>query len=402
MNIEIIILITNFILFLVILILLLKQNKKDNKDETSSSLNILLNQNNETRKELLQILETQRKGIFDQIQSFDQRLISSLNQVETKSDKLTKDVNSQLEKIREDNEKRLESIKNTVDEKLTTTLNQRLGESFSVVSKQLEVVHHSLGEMKELANDVGNLSRILMNVKVRGTWGEYQLENILEQILIPSQWKKNVVTRKGTNNRVEFAIILPGKDDNNVYLPIDAKFPKEDYERLQDYQEQGDKQQVVVAKKAIATRIQAEAKDIYEKYIDPPNTTDFAILFLPIEGLFAEVLGINGLVDSIQRDYKVIISGPTTFAALVNSLQMGFKTLAIEKRSEEVWHVLSSVKTEFKRFALQIEKVQQKLNQASTSIDKLGTRTRVMSKKLRLTEDLDEIEEDEVDQNNID
>lgn len=381
------------VILLLLIFFLLKKNK--NKSQTDDSyLNLVLNQNNETRKELFQILENQRKGLSDQIQSFDQRLMTSLENVEHKNDKLTTNVNSQLDKIREDNEKRLESIRLTVDQKLTTTLNTRLGESFKVVSDQLEVVHHSLGEMKELANDVGNLSRILMNIKIRGTWGEYQLENILEQILIPSQWTKNVITRKSTNNRVEFAVILPGKGDSPIYLPIDAKFPKEDYERLQDYQEKGEKDNIIQAKKALAMRLQAEAKDIHQKYIDPPNTTEFGILFLPVEGLYAEVLNINGLIDSIQRDYKVVISGPTTFAALLNSLQMGFKTLAIEKRSEEVWKVLSSVKSEFQRFSNQIEQVQQKLNQASTSIDKLGTRTRVMNKKLNL---VDETEVEEID-----
>lgn len=387
MNINIIILITNLILLVIILFLLIK-NRNNKKDDLN--INLLLNQNTETRKELLQILENQRKGLFDQIQSFDQRLITSLNNVETRSDKLTRDVNNQLEKIQKDNESRLESIRETVDQKLTTTLNQRIGESFKVVSNQLEVVHSSLGEMKELANDVGNLSRILANVKIRGTWGEYQLENLLEQILIPSQWEKNVATKKYSTNRVEFAIILPGKQDKKVYLPIDSKFPKEDYERLQEYQENGDKTNIEIAKKAISNRIISEAKDISQKYIDPPNTTDFAILFLPIEGLFAEVLSINGLIDKIQRDYKIVISGPTTFAALINSLQMGFKTLAIEKRSEEVWNILSSVKTEFNRFSQQIEKVQHKLNQASTSIDHLGTRTRVMSKKLNFAEELED------------
>ncbi len=381
------------VILLLLIFFLLKKNK--NKAKTDDSyLNLVLNQNNETRKELFQILENQRKGLSDQIQSFDQRLMTSLENVEHKNDKLTINVNSQLDKIREDNEKRLESIRLTVDQKLTTTLNTRLGESFKVVSDQLEVVHHSLGEMKELANDVGNLSRILMNIKIRGTWGEYQLENILEQILIPSQWTKNVITRKSTNNRVEFAVILPGKGDSPIYLPIDAKFPKEDYERLQEYQEKGEKDNIIQAKKALAMRLQAEAKDIHQKYIDPPNTTEFGILFLPVEGLYAEVLNINGLIDSIQRDYKVVISGPTTFAALLNSLQMGFKTLAIEKRSEEVWKVLSSVKSEFQRFSNQIEQVQQKLNQASTSIDKLGTRTRVMNKKLNL---VDETEVEEID-----
>jgi len=397
MNINYILIIANIILVLLVLILLIKK-KKSNTIKDDVSLNLLLNQNAETRRELLQILETQRKGLFDQIQSFDQRLNNSLNNVEKKNDKLISDVNIQLDKIQSDNEKRLESMRETVDKKLTTTLNERLGESFKVVSSQLEVVHNSLGEMKKLANDVGDLSRILLNIKVRGTWGEYQLENILEQILIPSQWKKNVATKKLSTNRVEFAIILPGKTQDPIYLPIDAKFPKEDYERLQRYQQQGDKEKILQARKAIMNRIESEAKDISNKYIDPPNTTDFAILFIPVEGLFAEVLSIDGLMDKIQREYKVVISGPTTFAALVNSLNMGFKTLAIEKRSEEVWNLLSTVKTEFKRFSLQIEKVQQKLNQASSSINQLGTRTRVMTKKLDMAESLENIEQEEVEQ----
>lgn len=397
MNINILLIVTNLVLLLIILIILIRSRNTKPIGE-DSSLNILLTQNTETRKELLQILETQRKGLFDQIQSFDQRLNTSLNNVEKKNDKLISDVNIQLDKIQSDNEKRLDSMRETVDKKLTTTLNERLGESFKVVSSQLEVVHNSLGEMKKLANDVGDLSRILMNVKVRGTWGEYQLENILEQILTPSQWKKNVATKKLSLNRVEFAIVLPGKTDEPIYLPIDAKFPKEDYERLQTYQQQGNKEKIIQAKKAIMNRIESEAKDISSKYIDPPNTTDFAILFIPIEGLFAEVLSIDGLIDKIQREHKVVISGPTTFAALVNSLNMGFKTLAIEKRSEEVWNLLSTVKTEFKRFSLQIEKVQQKLNQASSSIDQLGTRTRVMTKKLNMAESLDDLEKDDIEQ----
>jgi DNA recombination protein RmuC len=331
----------------------------------------------------MQMLENERSSLSNQIASFDSHLNLSLSNIENKNENLSKQVYQQLEKIREDNEKRLDVMRKTVDEKLTVTLNTRLNESFKLVSDQLESVHTSLGEMKSLSSGVGDLTRLLGNIKTRGTWGELQAENILSEILVSSQWEKNVITRRGSNFRVEYAVKLPGKGDGVVYLPIDAKFPKEDYERLQKYSLENNKEGIESSIKALAIRIEEEAKDISKKYVDPPNTTDFAILFLPLEGLYAEVLNIPGCFDKLISKYRVVISGPTTFSALINSLQLGFKTLALEKSSEEVWKVLSSIKTEFYRFNEQVEKVQSKLNQATSSLEHLGTRARVMNRKLK-------------------
>ncbi len=375
-SLNIITLIISLVTLTVVIITATK--KKDNRD-----LEILLNQNNETRKELLQMLDSERSNLSTQLAQFDLHLNSSLSNVESKNENLSKQVYVQLERIREDNEKHLDSMRSTVDEKLTTTLNTRLNESFKMVSDQLESVHTSLGEMKSLSAGVGDLSRLLGNIKTRGTWGEMQAENILSDILIDSQWDKNVITRKGSTFRVEFAIKLPGKGDGTVYLPIDAKFPKEDYERIQKYSEENNKVGLDASIKALAIRIEDEAKMIFSKYLDPPHTTEFAILFLPLEGLYAEVLNIPGLFDLLISKYKIVLSGPTTFSALINSLQLGFKTLAMEKRSEEVWSVLSSIKTEFERFGSQVDKVQQRLNQATTSMESLGTRTRVLNRKLK-------------------
>lgn len=376
---PIITVILSFITLIIVVIISLK--KEDKRD-----LEILLKQNTETRREILQMLENERISMSNQINSFDSHLNSSLFNIENKNENLSKLVYQQLEKIRADNEKRLDIMRKTVDEKLTVTLNTRLNESFKLVSTQLESVHTSLGEMKNLSSGVGDLTRLLGNIKTRGTWGELQAENILSEILIPSQWEKNVITRKSTNYRVEYAIKLPGKGDGSVYLPIDAKFPKEDYERLQKYSLENNKEGIEASIKALAIRLEEEAKDISSKYIDPPNTTDFAILFLPLEGLYAEVLNIPGCFDKLISKYRVVISGPTTFSALINSLQLGFKTLALERSSEEVWKVLSSIKTEFYRFNEQVEKVQSKLNQASNSIETLGSRARVMNRKLKNVE----------------
>jgi DNA recombination protein RmuC len=378
-SLNIITLVISLITLIVLVISLTK--KKENRD-----LEILLKQNNETRKELLQMLESERINLSSQLSQFDSHLNSSLSNVENKNESLSKQVYIQLERIREDNEKRLDLMRTTVDEKLTVTLNTKLNESFKMVSDKLESVHTSLGEMKSLSAGVGDLSRLLGNIKTRGTWGEMQAENILSDILIASQWDKNVITRKGSTSRVEFAIKLPGKGDGTVYLPIDAKFPKEDYERIQKYSIENNKEGIDSAIKALAIRIENEAKMISSKYLDPPHTTEFGILFLPIEGLYAEVLNIPGLFDLLISKYKIVISGPTTFSALINSLQLGFKTLAMEKRSEEVWSVLSSIKTEFERFGDQVDRVQQRLNQASTSMESLGTRTRVMNRKLKNVE----------------
>lgn len=372
-------LITLIISLITLFVVILFSRKKDNNRD----LEIILKQNNETRRELLQMLENERVNLSNQISTFDSHLNLSLSNIENKNENLSKQVYIQLEKIREDNEKRLDLMRKTVDEKLTSTLNTRLNESFKIVSEQLESVHSSLGEMKSLSSGVGDLTRLLGNIKTRGTWGELQAENILSEILIPSQWEKNVITRVSTNYRVEYAVKLPGKGDGVVYLPIDAKFPKEDYERLQNYSLENNKKGIEDSIKALAIRIEEEAKDISRKYIDPPNTTDFAILFLPLEGLYAEVLNIPGCFDRLISKYRVVISGPTTFSALINSLQLGFKTLSLEKSSEEVWKVLSSIKTEFYRFNQQVEKVQLKLNQATNSLEHLGTRARVMNRKLK-------------------
>lgn len=291
-------------------------------------------------------------------------------------------VEKKLDEIRKDNDTKLEKIRVTVDEKLHETLERRLGESFKRVSDQLESVNKGLGEMQSLASGVGDLKKVLSNVKTRGTWGEVQLGNLLEQFLVSEQYDTNVSTKKGSSDRVEFAIKLPGKGKDVVWLPIDAKFPLEDYQRLVDAQEKADVESIERESKALEQRIKLEAKNIHEKYVDPPHTTDFAILFLPNEGLYAEVLRRPGLADQIQREYKVILTGPTTIAAILNSLQMGFRTLAIEKRSGEVWNVLNAVKTEFGKFGDLLEKTQKKLQEASDTIESASTKSRTIVKKL--------------------
>jgi DNA recombination protein RmuC len=290
----------------------------------------------------------------------------------------------ELGAIRTENGAKLEEMRRTVDEKLHATLEQRLGESFKLVSERLEQVHRGLGEMQTLATGVGDLKKVLTNVKTRGTWGEVQLEALLEQIMTPEQYGKNLITKPGSTSRVEFAIRLPGRDDigTPVWLPIDAKFPLEDYQRLVEAQERGDITGIAEAGKALEVRIKAEAKTIREKYIEPPHTTDFAILYLPTEGLHAEVLRRPGLTDTLQRDFKINVAGPTTLAAMLNSLQMGFRTLAIEKRSSEVWTVLGAVKTEFEKFGTALAHTKKKLQEATNSIDTAEKRNRVLTGKL--------------------
>jgi DNA recombination protein RmuC len=284
-------------------------------------------------------------------------------------------------------------MRRTVDEKLHATLEQRLGESFKLVSDRLEQVHRGLGEMQTLAAGVGDLKKVLTNVKTRGTWGEVQLEALLEQLLTADQYAKNVATVPKSADRVEFAIRLPGRVEAGgaatpVWLPIDAKFPREDYERLIDAQERADPAAVEDASRALEARIRAEARAIAEKYVSPPHTTDFALLYLPTEGLYAEVLRRPGLSDLLQRDYRVTIAGPTTLTALLNSLQMGFRTLAIERRSSEVWQVLGAVKTEFGKFGDVLAKTKAQLETVTRSIEAAETRTRVMNRKLRDVEAL--------------
>lgn len=326
----------------------------------------------------------------DQLDIFANQLSKLTETNEQKFDGLQEKVSTQLKEIQNSNEKKLEQMRETVDEKLHETLEKRLGDSFKVVSERLESVHKGLGDMQELARGVGDLKNVLANVKTRGTWGEVQLENLITQVLTLEQYKKNVVTKKGSTERVEFAIVLPGKgdDDEKTLIPVDAKFPLEDYQRLIEASEKADAILIESISKDIERRIKDEAKKIAAKYIDPPNTTDFAILFIPIEGLYAEILRRPGLSDNIQRDFKVTIAGPTNFLAILNSLQMGFRTLAIEKRSSEVWKTLSSVKTEFQKFGDILDKTQTKLEQASKSIGDAKVRTRAIERKLSDVQEL--------------
>jgi DNA recombination protein RmuC len=298
-------------------------------------------------------------------------------------------VEQRLRDLQASNEKRLDEMRRTVDEKLHETLEKRLGESFRTVSTQLEAVHKGLGEMQTLASGVGDLKKVLSNVKTRGTWGEVQLGGILEQMLVAEQFERNVCTKKGSRDVVEFAVRLPGVlDGTTVYLPIDSKFPQEDYVRLVDAAEAGDAAAVQRAAADLARAIRKCAQDIRDKYVDPPGTTDFAILFLPTEGLFAEILRYPGLNEDLQHTYRVVVCGPTTLAATLSSLRMGFRTLAIEKRASEVWQVLGAVKTEFAKFETTIDRVKSQLDTARRSLDETGVRRRAMQKRLKDVETL--------------
>ena len=298
-------------------------------------------------------------------------------------------VDSRLKQLQEDNSKQIDKMRATVDEKLQGTLEKRLGESFKLVSDRLEQVHQGLGAMQQLASDVGGLQKVLSNVKMRGGWGEVQLGALLEQVLTPEQFARNVNTRQESGERVDFAIRLPG-DENGapVWLPIDAKFPTEDYQRLVAAQEKGDVAAIDEAMKSLETELKRGAKDICAKYINPPRTTDFALMFLPTEGLYAEAIRRIGLVEQVQRDCRVVFAGPTTLAALLNSLQMGFRTLAIQKRSSEVWSLLSGVKTEFGKFGESLSAVRDKLDQAARKMEDVDVRSRALTKKLRDVEEL--------------
>ncbi|HUL59565.1 MAG TPA: DNA recombination protein RmuC [Anaeromyxobacteraceae bacterium] len=300
-------------------------------------------------------------------------------------------VDGRLEQIQKDNAARLEQMRATVDERLQGTLEARLGESFRLVSERLEAVQRGLGEMQTLATGVGDLKKVLSNVKVRGTWGEVQLGALLAQVLSPAQYASNVQTRDGSAERVEFAVRLPGgegEDDREVLLPIDAKFPQEDYLRLVEAAERGDADQVEASGKLLEARVRGCARDVHDKYLNPPRTTDFAILFLPTEGLYAEVVRRAGLVEALQRDLKVSVAGPSTLTALLNSLQMGFRTLAIQRRSSEVWQVLGAVKTEWGRFGDVLQKVERKLGEASRTLHEVETRRRAIDRRLRDVQEL--------------
>ena len=321
----------------------------------------------------------------NQLDIFATQLGSLTKTNDQKLEQVRKTVEERLLLIQQDNGQKLDQMRATVDEKLSATLEQRLGESFKLVSERLDAVHKGLGEMQTLASGVGDLKKVLTNVKTRGIWGEIQLGNLLEQILTPEQYATNVLTKAGSNDRVEFAIKLPARDghDSIIWLPIDAKFPMEDYERLIEAQDQANLPRIEELGKSLENRIKLEGKTIRDKYIDPPNTTGFGILFLPVEGLYAEVLRRPGLCELLQREYKVVITGPTTLAALLNSLQMGFRTLAIEKRSSEVWTLLSAVKTEFGKFVEVLEKTQKKLHEASNTIETATRKSRTIARKLK-------------------
>ena len=298
------------------------------------------------------------------------------------SDRLGEQLDKKLEKLTESTAANLEQIRLTVDEKLQSTLERRLGESFQQVSLRLEQVHRGLGEMQTLAGGVGDLKRILSNVKNRGIWGEMQLGVLLRDLLAPEQFAENVAVKQGSAERVEFALKLPGSKDETVWLPIDAKFPQEDFQRLLEAREQADTAAADIALKQLERRLKSEARDIQNKYLCPPQTTDFAIMYLPIEGLFAEAVNLPGLLDELQSTYRVCVAGPTTLAALLNSLQMGFKTLAIEKRTGEVWRTIAAVKQDFVTFSLLLDKTKKKLQEASGHIDAAARRSRVINKRL--------------------
>ena len=311
---------------------------------------------------------------------------------ERRHGELRQAVEARLQSLQEGNEKRLEQMRATVDEKLHATLEHRLGESFRQVAERLEQVHKGLGEMQSLARDVGSLNRVLTNVKTRGIFGEVQLSGLLEQVFTPEQYATNVATVPGSGERVEFAVRLPGQRDDAqpLWLPIDAKFPREDYERLLDAHERADVAGVEAAGKAIESRLRLEARSIRDKYVAPPHTTDFGILFVPTEGLYAEALRRPGLVESLQREHKVMLAGPTTLLATLTSLQMGFRTLALERRSAEVWEVLGAVKTEFGKFGEVLARTRKKLEEATNTIDAAQTRTNVMTRRLKAVEALPE------------
>ncbi len=363
----------------------LREEVSGSLGKTAELLTSTVGQLGTTQKEQLESVTTQVRSL---VESNQQRM-----------DGLRATISEQLNEMREANEKKLEEMRRTVDEKLQGTLEKRLGESFKLVSERLDAVHKGLGEMQNLATGVGDLKNVLTNVKVRGTWAEYQLEAILEQVLTPEQFDRNVATREGSSERVEFAIRLPGRGDDPedcVWLPIDSKFPQEDYLRLAEAAREGDADSVAQSTKELLRSVTQSAKTISDKYLNPPQTTDFAVLYLPTEGLYAEVLRQPGLISQLQQDHRVVVSGPTTIAALLSSLRLGFRTLAIEKQASEVWQVLAAVKTEFGKFGGVLDKVKKQLATASNTIEETQTRTRVMARKLREVEQLPVGESDEL------
>jgi len=363
----------------------LREEVSGSLDKTAQTLTATVGQLGNVQKQQLESVTAQVQAL---VETNQQRL-----------EGLRATISEQLGEMREANEKKLEEMRRTVDEKLQGTLEKRLGESFKLVREQLDAVHKGLGEMQSLATGVGDLKNVLTNVKVRGTWAEYQLGAILEQVLTPEQFDRNVATHENSSERVEFAIRLPGRsDDPNdcVWLPIDSKFPQEDYIRLTEASESADAEAVAQSTRDLMRSVTQSAKTIAEKYLNPPHTTDFAVLYLPTEGLYAEVLRQPGMVSQLQQDYRVVVSGPTTIAALLNSLRLGFRSLAIEQQASEVWQVLAAVKTEFGKFGEVLDKVKKQLATASNTIDQTQTRTRAMARKLQKVEQLPSGESDEL------
>ncbi|MEO0514932.1 MAG: DNA recombination protein RmuC [Planctomycetota bacterium] len=360
---------------------------RDDGKQQRDELNASLKRHGDSTNDTLDRMAHLQKLRLDEV---GQRLEKLTTANESKLETLRQQVDKRLTELQSGNEKKLDQMRQTVDEKLQKTLDRRLGESFTLVSKRLEAVQHGLGEMQELAGQVGDLKRVMTNVKSRGTWGEYVLSNLLEEALTPEQYERNAKVRPRSDVQVEFAIKLPGSADDGtpVWLPIDSKFPREEHERIEDAMRNADADAAEKARKALEVAVLKSARDIRDKYIAPPYTTDFAVLFLPTESLYAELLSRPGLVDRLQRDCRVNLAGPSTLLALLNSLQMGFRTLAIQKRSSEVWKLLGGVKTEFGRFEKWIDAVNKKLDAARKEMDEAGKRTRQMNRKLSKVEEL--------------
>lgn len=379
----------------VVLVIVLSKNKNNNINDAIYDASKKLNQDTVNSVKLMSDMINQNQVNMAenqkfQLQQMENRLKTFSMENEQKLENIRSTVEKKLTYMQEDNNKQLENIRTTVDEKLQNTLENKLNKSFETVSKQLQQVYKGLGEMQNLAVGVGDLKKVLSNVKTRGILGEIQLSAILKEILSPEQYEENVATKKGSRNVVEFAIKLPADDDSFVYLPIDSKFPGDTYAKLVDAMNSGNKEEIEVCSKNLLRTIKSEAKDIHDKYISPPNTTEFAVMFLPFEGLYAEVVN-RGMVEVLQREYKVNVAGPSTMGALLNSLQLGFKTLAVQKRSAEVWQILNDVKREFDTFADVLEKTQARLNQANTELDKLvGVRTRKIQSQLSKVQKLEE------------
>ena len=358
----------------------LKEEGTANRGEASQNARQL-------REEIQTVLGENQSQTQKQLEGMVDIQLKQLSQVSANNNEtigmLSKNIENRLELMQKDNASKLDQMRNVVDEKLQKTLETRLSESFKTVSERLEQVHKGLGEMQTLAQGVGDLKKVLSNVKTRGMLGELQLGNLLSQILSPAQYDENVATKPGSNDRVEFAVKIPSADDDIVYLPMDAKFPVEDYTRLLDAYDSSDTAAVAAAQKDLTRVIKSCAKDIFDKYVYPPSTTDFAIMFLPVEGLYAEIARNSSLLEEMQRNYRVIIAGPTTASALLTSLQLGFKTMAIEKRSSDVWNILATVKTEFEKFEDTLTKAQSHISMVSRDIDSLvGVRTRQILRKL--------------------